>query len=85
MNVSEVERIESLIKKAELEIAQAEGQSQSIKDDWKKKDKTDDIEEVKKILADLKSTKKKNQEKLDALYEELKQCCDWDALEEDLL
>lgn len=85
MNVNEVERIESLIKKAELEIAKADGQSQSIKDNWKKKYNTDNIEEVKKILADLKSTKKKNQEKLNTLYEELKQCCDWDALEEELL
>ena len=84
MDVDELERIQGLIKKSELEIAKAEGQSQSIKNEWKKKYGTDDEEQIKQIVKDLKADKKKNQNKLDTLYQELEQCCDWDALEEEL-
>lgn len=84
MSVDELERIQGLIKKSELEIAKAEGQSQSIKNEWKKKYGTDDEEQIKQIVKDLKADKKKNQNKLDTLYRELEQCCDWDALEEEL-
>ena len=84
VNVDELNRIQDLIKKSELEIAKSEGQIQSIKNEWKKKYNTDDKEEIIQIVKDLKADKKKNQAKLDALYQELKQCCDWDALEEEL-
>ena len=84
MSVDELEKIQGLIKKSELEIAKAEGQSQSIKNEWKKKYGTDDEEQIKQIIKDLKADKKKNQNKLDTLHQELEQCCDWDALEEEL-
>ena len=84
VSVDELERIQNLIKKSELEIAKSEGQIQSIKNEWKKKYDTDDEEKIKQIIKDLKADKKKNQAKLDALYQELEECCDWDALEEEL-
>ena len=84
VSVDELERVQNLIKKSELEIAKSEGQIQSIKNEWKKKYDTDDEEKIKQIIKDLKADKKKNQAKLDALYQELEECCDWDALEEEL-
>lgn len=84
MNVAEVERIEELIKKAELEVAKAEGQIQGLKEKWKKVHGTDDEDKVREILKNLTSELSKSQERLNNLYNKLLECCDWDALEEEL-
>ena len=84
MNVKEVERIEDLIKKAELEIAKSEGQIQTIKIQWKKVYGTDDEKEVKEILKNQKMELSKTQDRLNVLYNKLIEACDWDSLEEEL-
>ncbi len=84
MNVKEVERIEDLIKKAELEMAKSEGQIQTIKSQWKKIYGTDDEKEVKEILKNQKAELTKTQERLNVLYNKLLEACDWDSLEEEL-
>ena len=84
MNVKEVERIEDLIKKAELEIAKSEGQIQTIKSQWKKVYGTDDEKEVKEILKNQKMELSKTQDRLNVLYNKLIEACDWDSLEEEL-
>ena len=84
MNVKEVERIEDLIKKAELEMAKSEGQIQTIKIQWKKLYGTDDEQEIKEILKNQKAELTKTQERLNVLYNKLLEACDWDSLEEEL-
>lgn len=84
MNVKELERIENLIKKAELEVAKSEGQIQTLQSQWKKTYGTDDIHEVKEILKNQKSELTKTQERLDSLYDKLINAYDWDSLEEEL-
>lgn len=84
MNVKEVERIEDLIKKAELEVAKSEGQIQTLKTQWKKLYGTDDEKEIKEILKKQKAELTKTQERLNVLYNKLLEACDWDSLEEEL-
>lgn len=84
MNVKEVERIEDLIKKAELEVAKSEGQIQTLKTQWKKLYGTDDEQEIKEILKNQKAELTKTQERLNVLYNKLLDACDWDSLEEEL-
>lgn len=84
MNVKEVERIEDLIKKAELEVAKSEGQIQTLKTQWKKLYGTDDEKEIKEILKNQKAELTKTQERLNVLYNKLLEACDWDSLEEEL-
>lgn len=84
MNVKEVERIEDLIKKAELEVAKSEGQIQTLKTQWKKLYGTDDEQEIKEILKNQKAELTKTQERLNVLYNKLLEACDWDSLEEEL-
>lgn len=84
MNVKEVERIEDLIKKAELEVAKSEGQIQTLKTQWKKLYGTDDEKEIKEILKNQKAELTKTQDRLNILYDKLLDACDWDSLEEEL-
>jgi hypothetical protein len=84
MNVKEVERIEDLIKKAELEVAKSEGQIQTLRTQWKKLYGTDDEKEIKEILKNQKAELTKTQERLNVLYNKLLEACDWDSLEEEL-
>ena len=84
MNVKEVERIEDLIKKAELEVAKSEGQIQTLRTQWKKLYGTDDEQEIKEILKNQKAELTKTQERLNVLYNKLLEACDWDSLEEEL-
>lgn len=84
MNVKEVERIEDLIKKAELEVAKSEGQIQTLRTQWKKLYGTDNEQEIKEILKNQKAELTKTQERLNVLYDKLLDACDWDSLEEEL-
>jgi hypothetical protein len=84
MNVKEVERIEDLIKKAELEVAKSEGQIQTLRTQWKKLYGTDDEQKIKEILKNQKAELTKTQERLNVLYNKLLEACDWDSLEEEL-
>lgn len=84
MNVKEVERIEDLIKKAELEVAKSEGQIQTLRTQWKKLYGTDNEQEIKEILKNQKAELTKTQDRLNVLYNKLLEACDWDSLEEEL-
>ena len=84
MNVKEVERIEDLIKKAELEVAKSEGQIQTLRTQWKKLYGTDNEQEIKEILKKQKAELTKTQDRLNVLYNKLLEACDWDSLEEEL-
>lgn len=84
MNVKEVERIEDLIKKAELEVAKSEGQLQTLRIQWKKAYGTDNEQEIKEILKNQKAELTKTQDRLNVLYNKLLEACDWDSLEEEL-
>lgn len=82
--IEEVEEIEKLINKAEIEMAKSDGQIQSLKNQWKKNYGTDDIDEIKEILKKLKLELSKTQERLEILYEKLFSIHDWEALEKEL-
>ena len=55
-----------------------------MKEKWKKVHGTDDENKVREILKNLTSELSKSQERLNNLYNKLLECCDWDALEEEL-
>lgn len=82
--IEEVEEIEELIGKAEIEMAKADGQIQALKAQWKKNYGTDDINEIKEILKKSKLELSKTQERLEILYRKLFGLHDWEALEEEL-
>ena len=84
MKASEIERIKSLIQKAELEQAKAQGVKDSIKSGWKKKYGFDSIEEAKAKLEELENDLAKNEKKKDKLMKELEESQDWDKIEEEL-
>lgn len=84
MNVNEVTRIKELVDKTELESARSEGLMESIKKQWKKDYGTDDINEIKKIKADLETELGKTEERKEVLYDKLINSYDWDTLEEEL-
>lgn len=84
MNVNEVERINDIIGKAEIESAKSEGQIEAIKKEWKKKYGTDDINEIKKIKSNLEDELKKTEERRKVVYDKIIESNDWDELEEEL-
>lgn len=84
MNVSDVEKINELIGRAEIESAKSEGEIKSIKKEWLKKYGTDDIEEIKKILLNLCNDLDKMNERKESLYNKLLESYDWDSLEKEL-
>lgn len=81
MDIKDVERIEGLISKAEIENAKSEAMIQNIKDNWKKNYGTDDVNEIKSKLNSFISEQRKTQEKMNVLFDELSNCCDWDELD----
>ena len=84
MEINEVEKIQELIKKAELQNAKNQGYIDSIKKNWKKEYGTDDIEEIKKRMNELKDEVKKSDERMEKLYNDLISSYDWDSLAEEL-
>lgn len=84
MNVSDVERINELINRAEIESAKSEGEIKSIKKEWVKKYGTDDIDEIKKKLLDLCNELDKTNERKELLRKKLLESYDWDSLEKEL-
>lgn len=84
MNVKDVERINGLIEKASLESAKSEGKIEAIKKEWKKTYGTDDVNEIKKIKANLESELNKTEERKKVVYDKIISCNDWNELEEEL-
>ena len=84
MNVNEVQKINDIINKAELESAKSEGKIEAIKKEWKKKYGTDDINEIKKIKAGLEEDLKKTEERKKVVYEKIVSSNNWEELEEEL-
>lgn len=79
-----VEQIKELISKAEIENAKSQGVIENIKDDWKEKYGTDNPEEIKQKLQELKEEKEKTDERKEKLQKELNESYDWEELEEEL-
>lgn len=84
MNVNEVERINNIIDKVQIESAKSEGQIDVIKKEWKKKYGTDDVTEIKKIKANLEEELKKTEERKQVVYDKIVDSNNWDELEEEL-
>ena len=84
MDTREFERIKGFIKDAEIESAKAQGVIDNIKKSWKEEFGTDDIDEIKAKLEELKEEKSNIESKMNNLYDKLVNSCDWDALEEKL-
>ena len=84
MNVSEVERINGIISKAELESAKSEGKIEAIKKEWKKTYGTDDVNEIKKIKSNLEEELKKTEDRKKVVYDKILSSNNWDELEEEL-
>lgn len=84
VNVKDVERINDLINKAELENAKNQGILENIRKEWMEKYGTDDIKIIKEKLKELKSDLENSNERQNKLYNELMELQDWEQLEEDL-
>lgn len=84
MNVNELEKIKNLINKAKIESAKSEGEREAIKKEWKKQFGTDDVDEIKKKLAELQSEREKTEKRKQVVFEKIMNSYDWEALEEEL-
>lgn len=84
VNVKDVERINDLINKAELENAKNQGILENIRKEWMEKYGTDDVKIIKQKLKELKSDLENSNERQNKLYNELMELQDWEQLEEDL-
>ena len=84
MDVKEFERIKGIIKKAELEGAKAQGAVDSIKKEWMKEFGTDDVNDIRAKLKEMREERDLMKERLDNLYAKLESSCDWNALEREL-
>ena len=84
MSVNEIEKIKGVIDKAGLESAKSEGKIEAIKKEWKKKYGTDDINEIKKIKANLEEELKKTDERKKVVYDKIVKSNNWEELEEEL-
>lgn len=80
MDAKKVEEIKNLIKKAELESAKAQGEIEAIKRGWKESFGTDDVEEIKKIMQNMKNEISDLEAKGEKLYNKLLESYDWDDL-----
>lgn len=81
MTISEIESIKEKIKNAEIKSARAQGVIDNIKKEWKEKYGTDDIEEIKIKLNDLKKNQVLYEEKINKLMKKLNDSYNWDSLE----
>ena len=84
INVKDVERINDLINKAELENAKNQGILENIRKEWMEKYGTDDVKMIKQKLKELKSDLENSNERQNKLYNELMELQDWEQLEEEL-
>lgn len=84
INVKDVERINDLINKAELENAKNQGILENIRKEWMEKYGTDDVKIIKQKLKELKSDLENSNERQNKLYNELMELQDWEQLEEEL-
>lgn len=84
MKIDEIERIQELIQKAELEQAKSQGVKDNIKSEWKKKYGFETIGEAKEKLEELKTELNKNVKKKEKLTNELMESQEWDKIEEEL-
>lgn len=84
MDTREFERIKNLIAKAQLENAKAQGVLDNIKEGWRKRYGTDDVEDIIKIHGDLSTKREELRKKMDELYDKLVQSYDWDSVQREL-
>lgn len=81
MDTKEFERIQNIIKKAEIENTKLSVKIESIKENWIKKYNIKSIDEAKEKLKELKDKQDSINKKVDKLYNELINSCDWLELE----
>ena len=83
-NMKEVMRIKDIIERLKTDRAKKLGVLEQIKKGWKEKYGTDDVEEIKKILAGLEKEEESTKERLDSIYERLTKDFDWESAEREL-
>ena len=84
MNAKEVTRIMDLIKEAEKQSAMARGAMSSIEEKWLKDYGTKDYSEVVKLRDSKKEELDGINRRMEAVYDRLVNCHDWDALAQKL-
>ena len=83
-NMREVMRIKDIIERLKTDKAKKMGVLEQIKQGWMDKYGTDDIDEIKAILTDLKHYRKIDEDKLDSIYNKLTNDIDWEQAEREL-
>ena len=84
VNVKEVERINNLIEKAQIESAKSKGKIEQIEKDWEEKYGTSDLDKIMSIKEKLEADLKSKENEADSLYDDLINGYDWEQLEEEL-
>lgn len=84
VSVEEVERINDLISKAEVENAKNSVFIENIEAEWKKKFGTADISVIKTKLEEMKSDLSNSKDRLNKVYSDLMKAQNWEELEEEL-
>jgi predicted nucleic acid-binding Zn-ribbon protein len=81
MTVNELENIKSLIQKAEVRSAKAQGQIDSIEAKWESEYSVKTIEQAKEKLAEIQEELAQLEEREAKLSSNLLSVTDWDKLE----
>jgi hypothetical protein len=84
MSIDEVEKINNLIERAQIESAKSKGKIEQIEKDWKEKYGTSDLDEVISIKDKMESDLKSKEKEAESLYDDLVNGYDWEQLEEEL-
>ena len=84
VSIEEVERINDLISKAEMENAKNSVFIENIEDEWQKKFGTTDVSKIEEKLNEMKSDLSNSKERLNKIYSELMNSQNWEELEEEL-
>ena len=83
-SMKEVMHIKDIIERLKTDRAKKMGVLEQIKQGWLKKYGTDDINEIKGILIDLKRKRDLEEEKLESIHDKLMNDFDWEQAEREL-
>ena len=80
MDIQKVQEIKDKIADYQIESAKAKGVIESIQAEWKKEYGTDDIDEIKRILAEKEDELQASDKRIEKLYNDLLNAYDWESL-----
>lgn len=80
MNIDKVREIKDKIARCEIESAKAKGVIESIEAGWEREFGTKDVAEIRRRIAEMEGELKASDERMEKLYNDLLNACDWESL-----